>query len=251
MVTITGLPPIPALVVGEVIHSRRTPIRHALRHRAYQWLVDIDDLPKFPRWLRPLTRFRAADHLDGGRLGGGMRGDLTRFLGRRGVRLRPTDRVLMLANARVLGHVFDPLSVFWCLSESGTIRAIVFEVHNTYGERHAYLLRTDSAGRARTDKAFYVSPFNDRSGHYDVRLRLAHDRVDVTIGLMRDGQRIFTGISRGIPRPTTRGAVLRVTGTHLFMTQRISALIRLHGIWLWLRRLPVVPRVAHTEEGVR
>lgn len=249
--TIAHLPPIPALVVGEVIHSRRTPIKHTFRHRAYQWLVDIDDLPEFPRWLRPLARFRAADHLDGGRLGGGIRGDLTRFLGRRGVRLRSTDRVLMLANARVLGHVFDPLSVFWCLSERGTIRAIVLEVHNTYGERHGYLVQTDSAGHAHIDKAFYVSTFNDRTGHYDVWLRLAPDRIDVTIGLMRDGQRIFTGVSRGIPRPATHGALLRVTGTHLFMTQRVSALIRLHGIWLWLRRLPVMPRVAHTEDGVR
>ena len=113
---------------------------------------------------RLLARFDARDHLDGGRLGGGIRGDVDRFLAARGVELDPADRVLMLAHARVLGHTFDPLSVFWCLAPTAPLRAVVFEVHNTYGERHAYLLDVDDSGRAEVDKAFYVSPFNDTSG---------------------------------------------------------------------------------------
>ncbi|MCB9414930.1 MAG: DUF1365 family protein [Actinobacteria bacterium] len=72
------LPPLPALVVGEVSHTRRVPLHHTFRQRAYQWLVDVDDLPRLPWWLRPLAGFRAADHLDGGRSGGGIRGDVDR-----------------------------------------------------------------------------------------------------------------------------------------------------------------------------
>ena len=68
----------------------------------------------------------------------------------------------MLTNARVLGHVFNPLTVYWCHHPDGTLACVVAEVHNTYGERHCYLLRTDAAGRARTAKEFYVSPFFDR-----------------------------------------------------------------------------------------
>ena len=67
----------------------------------------------------------------------------------------------MLANARVAGHVFDPLSVFWCFDSGGDLACVVAEVHNTYGERHAYLLRPDHTGTARTGKELYVSPFND------------------------------------------------------------------------------------------
>lgn len=245
------LPRVPALVVGEVSHTRRFPLRHSFRHRAYQWLVDLDELPVLPRWLRPLARFEVADHLDGGRLGGGIRGDLKRFLARRSVTLAPTDRVLMLANARVLGHVFDPLTVFWCLDADHRVRAVVFEVHNTYGERHAYLLEVDEDGRARTDKAFYVSPFNDVAGSYDIRLRLEHDLVSVSIGLIRDGTRVFSATTRGVAEPATSRALLRVAGTHLLMTQRISALIRLHGIWLWIRRMPIRPRPPHAKEAVQ
>ena len=164
-------PPLPALVIGTVSHTRRTPLRHGFTHHQFQWLVDVDQLPALARPVRWLARFDAADHLDGARLGGGIRGDVDRFLARRGVHLDRADRVLMLAHARALGHVFDPLTVFWCLTPDDELRAVVLEVHNTYGERHAYLLDVDATGRAHTDKAFYVSPFNDVSGRYDVRLR--------------------------------------------------------------------------------
>ena len=63
-----------------------------------------------------------------------------------------------------LGHVFDPLTVFWCFDSGGDLACVVAEVHNTYGERHAYLLRPDHSGTARTGKELYVSPFNDVSG---------------------------------------------------------------------------------------
>jgi DUF1365 family protein len=250
-VTRVVAPPLPALVVGTVSHARRTPVRHAFTHRQFQWLVDVDELPELRRPARWLARFDAADHLDGARLGGGLRGDLERFLARRGVRLDRADRVLMLANARVLGHVFDPLTVFWCLSLDDELRAVVLEVHNTYGERHAYLLDVDAGGRAQTDKAFYVSPFNDGSGRYDVRLLLTPERVSVTVGLNRDGERVLTATTTGTPVRATGRTLALTSARHLLMTHRVSLLIRWHGIRLWLRRLPVLPRPTHPQETVR
>ncbi|QLQ11270.1 MAG: DUF1365 domain-containing protein [Nocardioidaceae bacterium] len=237
------------MVVGQVSHTRRVPVRHALRHRSYQWLVDVDDLPRLPPWLRPLAAFAASDHLDGGASGGGIRGDLAAFLAGHGVRIEQADRVLMLANARVLGHVFDPLTVFWVQAPDGTARAVVFEVHNTYSERYAYLLDLDRHGHARTDKSFYVSPFNDVSGRYEIRLRLDPERVNVTVGLERDGVRVLTATSSGVPEPATYRALVRVSITHLLMPQRVSALIRMHGIWLWLRRLPIGKRPAPAKQA--
>lgn len=75
-------------------------------------------------------------------------------------------RITMLASARVFGHVFNPPSLFWCHDRAGELRCVVAEVHNTYGERHGYLLETDDAGWASVPKAFYVSPFNDVDGQY-------------------------------------------------------------------------------------
>ncbi|WP_435198266.1 DUF1365 domain-containing protein [Janibacter sp. GS2] len=245
------LPTLPSLIVGTVSHTRRTPLRHEFTNRQYQWLVDVDDLPRHGWPLRLISRIDARDHLDHGRLGGGIRGDVERFLAHRGVTLERSDRVVMLANARVLGHVFDPLTVFWCLTEDGSLRACLFEVHNTYGERHAYLLDVDPAGRARTEKAFYVSPFNDTSGEYAVSLRLDPQRVTVTVGLEREGERILTATTTGVPRAATDATLARTAARHLLMTWRVSAMIRVHGIWLWARRLPIQPRRPHSQENVR
>jgi DUF1365 family protein len=242
-------PIVPALVVGTVSHTRRTPLSHAFTHRHFQWLVDLDALPRLPWPVSLLARFDAGDHLDGGRLGGGIRGDVERFLAGRGVILEPSDRVLMLAHARALGHVFDPLSVFWCLTAEDQLRAVVFEVHNTYGERHAYLLDVDGSGRATTDKAFYVSPFNDVTGTYAVHLRIEPTLVRVSVGLDRDGSRVLTATTTGAVQPATTRSVVRTNFEHLLMTYRVSALIRLHGVRLWLRRLPLLPRPRPCEEA--
>ena len=144
----------------------------------------------------------------------------------------------MLASARVLGHVFDPLSVFWCYDSSGRLACIVAEVHNTYGERHAYLLYPDEAGTAVVGKDFHVSPFFDVSGTYWLRFRLMPDRVSTTVVLRREGAVAFTAAFRGRPEPATRRTLARLLIRQPLMTQRVSILIRVHGIWLWLRASP-------------
>lgn len=250
--TATVAPPcLPALVVGAVSHVRRSPVRYTFESAQYQWLVDLDSLPRLPWPARALARFAAEDHLDRGRLGGGIKGDLTRWLATRGVDVAPDDQLLMLAHARALGHVFNPLTVFWCVRPDGSVRAVVLEVHNTYGERHAYLVSPADDGRAVVDKAFYVSPFNDTSGRYDVLLRLTGDRVSVSITLSRNGEAMFTAVSAGRPTAATTTAVVRTFARHVFMTHRVSLLIRWHGLRLWLTRMPVEPRPAHSLEAVR
>ncbi|GAA2071095.1 DUF1365 domain-containing protein [Williamsia deligens] len=244
--TAVTIPDLPAVVIGEVGHARTEPVAHRFRHRAYQWLVDLDAPVEMPRLLRPFARFRAADHL-GGRGGGpeAIRADVERFAAAQGVDLPRGSRILMLANARVLGYVFDPLSVFWCLGPDGDVVCLVAEVHNTYGERTAYLLHPDRDGRARTDKTFYVSPFNDVSGSYRMRFGMDRDRVEVTITLERPGQAPFHAVFGGTPRRATPARVLATVLTMPLMPQRARALITVHGVWLWLRRLPIVPRPEH------
>ena len=251
MTTTYPLPEVPSLVVGEVIHTRRTPIFHSFRYRSYQWLVDVDRLPRLPFWLRPLASFRAEDHLAGGQSGKGIRGDLEAFLAEQEIDLMPDHRILMLANARALGHVFDPLTVFWALDEDGESLATVSEVHNTYAGRHRYLLEFGETDTAQTEKTFFVSPFNDVSGTYEIRLRLDSSSVSVTVGLDREGSRVLTATTRGVPQPATRTSVVRVSLTHFLMPHRVSALIRLQGIRLWLRRLPLFHPSATAREATK
>lgn len=243
------LPALPALVEGTVAHTRRTPLRHRFTHRVYQWLVDVDDLPRM-RWpWRAFSTFRAADHI--GDPDATIHHNIERFCAAQGVDIGD-HRLLMLANARVLGHTFDPLSVFWAIAPDGSLTCIVAEVHNTYGERHAYLLRPDDAGRAGVDKDFYVSPFFTVEGRYDLQFVLTPDKVSSSIILRQGGEAVFSATFRGVPRPATRRRLGKVLVKMPLMTHRTSLLIRIHGAWLWIRRLPVVPRPTHApQEGTQ
>jgi DUF1365 family protein len=243
------LPVLPALVEGTVGHTRRTPLRHRFTNRVYQWLVDVDDLPRLPRLLRPFSTFSAADHI--GDPHDTIHSNIERFCKAQGVDISG-HRVLMLANARVLGHTFDPLSVFWAIAPDGSLTCIVAEVHNTYGERHAYLLQTDGEGRQTVDKEFYVSPFFTVDGKYDLQFRLAQEQISSTIILRQGGEAVFSATFRGTPRPATPGRLGKLLVKMPLMTHRTSLLIRIHGVWLWIRRLPVVKRPAHTpQEGTQ
>ena len=202
-----ALPVLPALVTGRVSHARRTPLKHRFRYRVYQWLVDLDAVPnengpRLPRWLRPFSTFKAADHI--GDPDADLRSNIERFCKSEGVDVSG-HRILMLANARVLGHTFDPLSVFWAIAPDGSLTCIVAEVHNTYGERHAYLLQADERGRSQVDKAFYVSPFFPVAGGYDLQFELTPDVVSSTVVLKQDGTAVFSATFRGEPRPATPG----------------------------------------------
>ena len=247
--TTAVLPPLPALVEGRVTHTRRTPLRHRFSNAIYQWLVDVDDLPRMSRWLRPFSTFAASDHI--GDPTASIRANIERFCAAQGVDITG-NRLLMLANARVLGHTFDPLSVFWAIAPDESLTCIVAEVHNTYGERHAYLLQTDDLGKAVVDKAFYVSPFFTVDGTYDLQFVLTPDKISSSIVLRQGGEAVFAATFRGTPRPVTGRRLATLLVKMPLMTHRTSLQIRIHGVWLWIRRLPVVPRPAHEpQEGTR
>ncbi|MFF8601115.1 DUF1365 domain-containing protein [Streptomyces sp. NPDC015232] len=241
-------PPVPSLYETEISHTRVTPLRHALRHRTYLWLIDLDDPPVLPRPLRPLARFDPADHFDG--TAPTLRAGLDACLAAHGVR-EADGRVLMLAHARVLGHVFNPLTLYWCHDRADRPVCVVAEVHNTYGGRHTYLLRPDAHGRAETPKDFYVSPFLDVEGTYRMRVPLPGDRLDLTVQLRHtDGTRPLTATVRGTRRPACPRGLLAAAVRHPWSTAAVSLGIRRHGVHLHLKGLRVRPRTAPTpQEG--
>jgi len=225
-----------------VAHARHSPVRNAFAYRSYSWLVDLDHLPRIPRPLRPLAQFRSADHL--GRPDRSLRANVDAYLAANGVDLRG-GRILMLANARVLGHAFNPLSVFWCHDASDALAAVVAEVHNTYGERHCYLLGPEVAGGARFAKQFYVSPFYPVDGHYEMSLPVPNHRVALRVELHRGESRPFVATVRGSRRPAGPRALLAAAARVPWVTATVAAQIRFQGIRLWLRGVPVVRRPHH------
>ncbi|NEB00397.1 DUF1365 domain-containing protein [Streptomyces sp. SID13726] len=233
---------VPALYPCTIAHVRTAPRRRTLRHRTYLWLLDPDRPPRLPFPLRPLARFDPRDHFTGEHPS--IRAGLDAFLAGHGVRL-DGGRVLMLTHARVLGYVFNPLTLYWCHGPAGDLRCVVAEVHNTYGGRHSYLLHPDPTGTARAAKRFYVSPFLPVDGHYRMRLPEPAERLDLTVHLDREHGRAFTATVRGTRRTASPTTLLRLALRHPWSTLAVATAIRVHGVRLFLRGLPVQPRPDH------
>jgi uncharacterized protein len=224
-----------ALYEVDIAHVRVDPLRHDVRHRGYLWYVDVDDLPRHG----PLARIESRDHV--GDPAATLRANVESFLADHDVTL-DGGRITMLTSARSLGYVFNPLTVFWCHGPDDNLRCVVAEVHNTYGQRHAYVLRPDDTGRVQVDKEFYVSPFFEVDGRYLMRFSAPGPRLQISMALRQGGATPFHASVRGTARPATVRTVLGATLRFPMMSMRVSALIRLQGVKLWLRRLPVVPR---------
>jgi uncharacterized protein len=225
-----------------ISHARSAPLCNVFRYRSYLWLVDLDHLPR----VRLLAAFRARDHLGDPRAS--IRANLDRFLAARGVDLGG-GRVTMLAHARVLGYVFNPLTVYWCHRPDGTLACVVAEVHNTYRQRHAYLLPD---ARAEVPKRFYVSPFYPVDGRYRMSLPEPGERLSLSVRLDRPDGPSFAASVRGRAVPATRRELLHAAVCHPWSTAAVSARIRWQGGRLYLRGLPVIPRPAHQpQEGVQ
>ncbi len=230
----------PRLYRTTISHTRRTPLKRRFTLRSHRWLVDLDDLPDHGRLAPVLGSFEARDHL--GRADRTIRENVEAFLATRG--LVADGRILMATQARALGYCFNPITVFWCHDRAGALVATVVEVHNTYGDRHAYVVHPDEHGRASVPKEMYVSPFHGVDGRYDVVVPEPGDDLTVCVRLVTEDGAVFDASERGTVAddPPWRAAPAALRG---------AALIRAHGLWLWARRLPIQPRPSHHQEGVR
>ncbi|GAA3568283.1 DUF1365 domain-containing protein [Amycolatopsis ultiminotia] len=230
-----------------VAHVRRVDPPYSFAHRMYVWLTDLDDPPRLPWWVRPFAGFDGRDHFAPDELGD-IRSKLDRWLAARGVNLHG-GRVVMLASARSLGYVFNPITVYWCHTPDGALACVVVEVHNTYRGRHAYLVRPDGQAQARVDKEFYVSPFQDMAGQYRMYLPRPDSLLALTVELHRDEDTPLVATLRGIRRPARPRVLARYLLGSPLQPQRVAALIRRHGIALWRRKAPIAARTAHATAG--
>lgn len=210
----------PCLYEVSIRHSRAEPLANSFRYRSYMWLFDLD---------RPPRGYREGDHLD-------VRAELARH----GI---DAHRLVVLANVRVLGYVFNPISVYWCYDGQGDLVAHVAEVHNTYGGRHAYVLPVDDhVEEAVVTKAMYVSPFHPVDGRYHIRVSEPGDDLSVSVTLERPGARLFAAAMRGRRVEPTPANLWRARVRYPVAPLRARALIQYQGLRLWRKGLEVQPR---------
>ena len=243
-----------ALYPGIVMHRRLRPRHHRFAYRVFAMLVDLDELPGLDSGLRlfswnrfGLFSFHDRDHGDGTPLKAWLDG----LLGAAGITATGPRRVLCYP--RILGYVFNPLSVWFCHGESGALKAIIYEVHNTYAERHAYVLpvASDSAlVRHGCAKDFYVSPFLSPDCRYQFRIHPPGEKTAIVIHEEEAGAPILSASFSGRRRALDDRALLAMFLAYPLMTLKIVAAIHFEAVRLMfkgIRRHPHGVKPAPTE----
>jgi len=234
-------PPAFGLYVGKVTHRRVRPFDHRLRYRVYMLLLDLDaagERLSRLRWLRPgrwgLMRWNAADH---GAPGDprSLRAQIEAHLSGAGIAL-DGGPIRLLTMPRILGYGFNPLSVYFCYGPDGALRALVYEVSNTFGERHTYLIARPEGerggGRQTAPKRFFVSPFMDMGLTYDFIVRPPGDDLSVTVNVRRGEAPILTATFAGQHRPLDDAHLARAFWSHPLLTWKVIAAIHWEAIKL-------------------
>lgn len=241
-----------ALYFGDVMHARLKPMDHRFSYRVMSLLIDLDRLEAADRQCRlfgvnraALYSFHEADL--GNRDGSSLRAYAQRCAAERGIDLTG-GRVLLLCYPRLLGYTFNPLSVYFGYRADGGLALIIYEVRNTFGDIHAYVLPvkpgevSDACIRQTQDKLFDVSPFIEMAMRYHFRVSPPGECVKLRIlETDRDGP-LLSATFNGRRRALTSAALLRSFFALPLVTFKIVAAIHWEALRLWLKGVRPVPR---------
>lgn len=250
------------LYAGSVFHRRLRPRGHYLKHSLYQVLFDLDELEALDRDLRlfslgryNLFGFRPTDHGDGS---GDLRGWVEAELAAAGVDVSG-GRIRLLCIPRILGHAFNPISVWFADGADGRLAGIIYQVNNTFGERHSYVIPVDDPAapvvRQACAKRFHVSPFMDMDMTYHFAVVPPGEAVSVRVDASdADGPKISTAFA-GERRELTDGALVAAFLGQPLMTLKVVAGIGWGALRLWLKGIgyrskPAPPAEATTRVAV-
>ena len=229
------------LYTGTVMHRRFKPTQHRLSYRVFWTLLDLDELPQLTKKLRLFSRerfnlfgFYNSGHGDGSATP--LREQVETHLAKANIDL-DGGAIRLLCMPRILGFTFNPISVYYCYHRTGALAALLYEVHNTFGQRHSYLIPVegspDGALEQHCLKAFYVSPFMPMDLAYDFRVRPPGEAVSVAIQVSdAQGPLLHTAFAAR-RRELDDGAVLAAFAGAPLLSLKVMAGIHWEALWIW------------------
>lgn len=237
-----------AIYEGTVVHERVRPKRHHLRYDVFTMLLDLDELPELDRRFRLFGHNRAAifsfyDRDHGPTTGGALRPWVEARLAEAGLK-NDGGAIRLLCYPRIFGYAFNPLSVYFCYRHDGALMAILYEVCNTYKERHTYIIPVDDPARRvikqRCGKALYVSPFIGMETDYHFRIVPPGDGVNIVIRQEDADGLLLAAAFQGVRIPFTARALTRTLIRFPLLTLKVIGGIHWEALRLWLKGIPII-----------
>ena len=234
----------PCIGFGQVRHTRLQPKRHAFAYRTYFLMLPMRSLKNGSGALAvnrfSVLSFFDKDHGDGrSDKEGGALAWLDDVLRAEGID-DATGEIWLHCYPRVLGFTFKPVSFWYCHRLNGSLRAVLVEVNNTFGERHCYVLDHARFGvEQRAEKVFHVSPFCPVEGEYRFRLMVNPERTRTVARIDyfdAAGPVIQTSVSGNL-EPVTRQSLRKAVWTYPLMTLAVVARIHWQALRLFLKRV--------------
>ena len=231
-----------ALYSGRVMHHRLRPRQHRLRYSIFYLLIDLDEADGMAKTLRLFSRnrfnlfsFRDRDHGDGSSMP--LRAQIDGHL--REANVDAGGPIRLLTMPRILGYAFNPLSVYFCYRRDESLAAIIYEVSNTFGQRHSYLVPVAPGAalpiRQQSRKSLYVSPFMTTDMDYSFVVVPPNDRVAISItGSDAQGPLIIAKLS-AVRRALTDAALLKLFVSFPLLTLKVIVGIHWEALLLWFK----------------
>lgn len=237
---------------GRVFHRRLIAPKYDFAYRVFNVCLDIDRVAEVSERLRlfsynrfNLFSFYDKDHLSTDNQKSGDGADALRRWVESGLREHGIDlqggRIRLFCYPRILGFVFNPLSVWYCHDSQDRLVAILCEVRNTFGERHCYLLRNPQGGELDISqthhhaKQFHVSPFLPISGEYEFRFSQPSAKLDVSIVWREKGERSMIATQRNTQVPISDWTLLKTFFGLPLMTLKVVFAIHWQALKIWFR----------------
>ena len=229
---------------GSVVHQRIRPRRHRLKYKVFSLLIDLDELENLGKQYKLLSynrhtfySIRDEDHGYGQNIKEWIKQEL-----QHAGYSDSNHQIQMLCYPRILGYVFNPLTVFFCYRKNGTLGSIIYEVHNTFHERHCYVLAVNDIPKSiikqQCNKQFYVSPFIKDACNYNFRVQAPGGKVSVVIREEDEDGLLFAASFAGVKIPLTDKTLMQTILNYPLMTIKVILGIHYEAIKLIIKRIP-------------
>ncbi|GAB4072599.1 DUF1365 domain-containing protein [Ancylobacter sonchi] len=247
-----------ALYVGSVMHIRLKPRHHRLAYRLFSLLLDLDEIDALDRRLKVFSRnrfnllsFYDRDYADS--KGGALKAQIEHLLMSAG--LEPDGgAVRLLTMPRLFGYAFNPLNIYFCYRRDGSLLAVMYEVNNTFGQRHSYLIPVGADQttplRQKAEKCFYVSPFMDMKLTYSFRVDPPAEALRVAILASDATGSVLSAVLAAKRRPISDRQLTRALIVHPLLTLKVIAGIHWEALWIWAKGISLRPRPPAPETPV-